>query len=192
MTTPSAPSKVTSQHFLDAQAPLLFKEGTTLAFVLILAFYGSLLLHKIDLPAADDLPRHIQNGATLLHGNTDILHKNVYAYTEGEYPFTNHHWLSGVIFYVLQRLVGFDGLVVFKAELGAVSPRVAQVQGVWVHPERRGTGLGTAAMAAVVADALRTVAPVVSLYVNDFNAAARAVYRRCGFTQVGMFSTVLF
>ena len=85
-----------------------------------------------------------------------------------------------------------NGKVVFKAELGAVSPRVAQVQGVWVHPELRGTGLGTAAMAAVVADTLRTVAPVVSLYVNDFNAAARAVYRRCGFTQVGTFATVLF
>jgi predicted GNAT family acetyltransferase len=85
-----------------------------------------------------------------------------------------------------------DGQVVFKAELGAVSPQVAQVQGVWVHPEHRGTGIATAAMAAVVADALRTVAPVVSLYVNDFNVAARKVYERCGFTQVGTFSTVLF
>jgi hypothetical protein len=94
-----------------------FNSARTLIFVLILAFYGSLLLHKIDLPAADDLPRHIQNGAMLLHGNTDILYKNVYAYTEGEYPVTNHHWLSGVLFYVLQRLIGFDGLVVFKAIL---------------------------------------------------------------------------
>src|SRR5437762_11951842 len=29
MTTPSAPSKVASQHFLDAQPPLLSQEGTT-------------------------------------------------------------------------------------------------------------------------------------------------------------------
>ena len=43
-------------------------KARTCVFVLILAFYGSLLLHKIDLPAADDLPRHIQNGATLLQG----------------------------------------------------------------------------------------------------------------------------
>jgi hypothetical protein len=86
-------------------------------FLLILAFYGSLLLHKIDLPAADDLPRHIQNGATFLHGNTDVLHRNLYAYTEGEYPTINHHWLSGVIFYLLHHIVGFDGLVVFKVLL---------------------------------------------------------------------------
>jgi tetratricopeptide (TPR) repeat protein len=86
-------------------------------FVLILAFYASLLLHKIDLPAADDLPRHIQNGAMLLQGNTGVLFKNVYAYTEGDHPVTNHHWLSGVAFYVLQRLIGFDGLVLFKVIL---------------------------------------------------------------------------
>jgi predicted GNAT family acetyltransferase len=85
-----------------------------------------------------------------------------------------------------------NGQVVFKAELGAVSSRVAQVQGVWVHPDRRGTGVATAAMAAVVADTIRTVAPIVSLYVNDFNQAARTVYQRCGFTQVGTFSTILF
>ena len=29
MTTPSALSKVASHHFLDAQPPLLFQEGTT-------------------------------------------------------------------------------------------------------------------------------------------------------------------
>jgi tetratricopeptide (TPR) repeat protein len=83
-------------------------------FVLILAFYASLLLHKIDLPAADDLPRHLQNGAMLLQGNTDILYKNVYAYTEGDSAVINHHWLSGVVFYILQQLIGFNGLVLFK------------------------------------------------------------------------------
>src|SRR5215472_17088109 len=86
----------------------------TVVFILVLAFYGSILLHKIDLPAADDLPRHIQNGAMVLQGNTDVLYKNLYSYTEGNYAVTNHHWLSGVIFYVLQRLFGFAGLVLFK------------------------------------------------------------------------------
>jgi predicted GNAT family acetyltransferase len=47
-------------------------------------------------------------------------------------------------------------------------------------------------MAAVVNDALRRVAPSVSLYVNDFNVPARRVYHRCGFHQVGLFATVLF
>lgn len=85
-----------------------------------------------------------------------------------------------------------DGRVVFKAELAVVTRRTAQVQGVWVAPEWRGRGIATAAMAAVVRDALARVAPTVSLYVNDFNLPARRVYERCGFRPVGTLATVLF
>ncbi len=82
--------------------------------------------------------------------------------------------------------------VVFKAELGAVSRRVAQVQGVWVAPRHRGRGLTAPGMAAVVAATRRDVVPLVSLYVNDFNTRALAAYRRAGFHRVGTFATVLF
>ncbi|BCJ54755.1 N-acetyltransferase GCN5 [Actinoplanes sp. NBRC 14428] len=82
--------------------------------------------------------------------------------------------------------------VIFKAELAIVTRRTTQVQGVWVDPEYRGRGLAAGAMAAVLRDALRRVAPTVSLYVNDYNAAARRVYARCGFVQQGNFATVLF
>jgi uncharacterized protein len=44
----------------------------------------------------------------------------------------------------------------------------------------------------VVAEAQRSIAPVVSLYVNDFNTPARAAYARTGFTQVDTFMSVLF
>jgi uncharacterized protein len=66
------------------------------------------------------------------------------------------------------------------------------VQGVWVDPQLRGKGLGTAGMAAVVNLCLDEIAPVVSLYVNDFNAPALATYARVGFSRVGTFATVLF
>ncbi|AGZ45482.1 GNAT family N-acetyltransferase [Actinoplanes friuliensis] len=82
--------------------------------------------------------------------------------------------------------------VVFKAELAIVTGRTTQVQGVWVDPEFRGRGLAAGAMAAVVRDALHRVAPTVSLYVNDYNTAARRVYARCGFVPNGSFATVLF
>jgi uncharacterized protein len=85
-----------------------------------------------------------------------------------------------------------DGRVIFKAELAIVTRHTAQVQGVWVDPEFRGRGLAAAAMAAVTRDALRRVAPTVSLYVNDYNTAARKAYARCGFTAAGTFATVLF
>jgi len=85
-----------------------------------------------------------------------------------------------------------DGRVVFKAEIGAASPTACQVQGVWVAPELRGRGLSVGGMAAVLDLSLREVAPTVSLYVNDFNTAARAAYRRVGFRDVGTFMSVLF
>jgi uncharacterized protein len=84
-----------------------------------------------------------------------------------------------------------DGLVIFKAEIGAVTPFACQVQGVWVPPAARGRGHAVRGMAAVVTAALR-IAPVVSLYVNDFNTPARAAYQRVGFTESGTFMSVLF
>ncbi|WP_460688809.1 GNAT family N-acetyltransferase [Nesterenkonia suensis] len=84
-----------------------------------------------------------------------------------------------------------SGEVIFKAEYGAVTDDVVQVQGVWVRPDRRGQGLAEPGMSAVVAHAL-TLAPTVSLYVNSYNAPAIRAYRRVGFEQVGTFATVLF
>ncbi|MBT2504841.1 GNAT family N-acetyltransferase [Streptomyces sp. ISL-98] len=85
-----------------------------------------------------------------------------------------------------------DGKVVFKAEVGAATSQACQIQGVWVAPEYRGRGHSETGMAAVLRYALADVAPVVSLYVNDFNTAARAAYRRVGFREVGAFMSVLF
>ena len=82
--------------------------------------------------------------------------------------------------------------VLFKAEIGAATRRAAQIQGVWVDPRRRGLGTGTAGTAAVVLAAQADLAPVISLYVNDFNTAARRSYEKVGFTQVGTFASVLF
>lgn len=82
------------------------------------------------------------------------------------------------------------GEVVFKAEVGSQSPTVGQIQGVWVHPQWRGRGLGaggTAMLSAVIVGTGR----IASLYVNDFNTVARATYERVGFTQAGTFATVL-
>jgi predicted GNAT family acetyltransferase len=85
-----------------------------------------------------------------------------------------------------------DGHVLFKADVGAVSRAACQVQGVWVAPQFRGQGIGQRGTAAVVEYARTAIAPIVSLYVNDYNTAARAAYDRVGFRQVGTYTSVLF
>jgi uncharacterized protein len=85
-----------------------------------------------------------------------------------------------------------DGQVLYKAEVGCFTEHACQVQGVWVHPTLRGLGMGTAGTAAVVEQARASVAPVVSLYVNDFNRSARRAYEKVGFREVGTFASILF
>jgi predicted GNAT family acetyltransferase len=82
--------------------------------------------------------------------------------------------------------------VLFKAELGAVTPHAVQVQSVWVTPEHRGERLASAYLASVCQIALRDCAPVVTLYVNEHNEPARKAYERIGFTERCRFATILF
>jgi len=87
----------------------------------------------------------------------------------------------------------FDrGELVFKAEVACATPQAAQIQGVWVPPHRRGEGLASAGMAAVVALVRERISPAVSLYVNEWNAPARRAYERVGFRETTRFATVMF
>jgi predicted GNAT family acetyltransferase len=92
-----------------------------------------------------------------------------------------------------QAFVRMDarGEVMFKAEFAAVSAQTCQVQGVWVRPDLRGHGIGTAAVAALIRFGLMQ-APTVSLYVNDFNVRARRMYDRVGMREDCVLSSVLF
>ncbi len=83
------------------------------------------------------------------------------------------------------------GEVVFKTDIGSLALGAAQLQGVWVTPRLRGQGLAAPMLASVVEQVMAGPAPLVSLYVNDFNLPARATYDRLGFREVGEFSTVL-
>jgi uncharacterized protein len=85
-----------------------------------------------------------------------------------------------------------NGEVIFKAELGAVTPYAAHLQSVWVEPRHRSRGLAAGGVAAVCDQALKDVAPVVSLYVNEHNQAARRTYERVGFVTTCTFATILF
>lgn len=84
-----------------------------------------------------------------------------------------------------------DGEVIFKTEVGAATSYACQLQGVYVRPDLRGQGIAAAAIAAVVKQVRATVAPVVTLYVNDHNIAARRAYERVGFEHTETFASIL-
>ncbi len=84
-----------------------------------------------------------------------------------------------------------DGEVLFKADVGSASIGAAQIQGVWLAPRLRGQGLAAPLMGAATSLVLTQIAPLATLYVNDYNRPARATYEAIGFDQVGIFSTVL-
>ena len=79
--------------------------------------------------------------------------------------------------------------ILFKADIGAIGAGALQIHGVWVAPEHRGQGIGSHGMASVVRLS-KKFAPIASLYVNDFNHAARASYKKVGFIEVGMFTSI--
>ncbi|HZA82457.1 MAG TPA: GNAT family N-acetyltransferase [Actinomycetes bacterium] len=83
------------------------------------------------------------------------------------------------------------GRLQFKMDVGCASDRTAQIQGVYVPPELRGRGVGTTAMTACCALAFARH-PNLSLYVNDFNAPAVALYERIGFRRASFdFQTIM-
>ena len=84
-----------------------------------------------------------------------------------------------------------DGRLAFMCSVGSYMPQTAQLQGVWTPPAMRGHGHASRALGAIC-DHLLDSWPTLSLYVNDFNAPARALYERVGFTRAGEFQTILF
>jgi hypothetical protein len=81
--------------------------------------------------------------------------------------------------------------VIFKSDIGAIGAGAYQIHGVWVDPAHRGKGVGSAGIATLVEYGNR-FAPIASLYVNDFNHAARASYHKVGFKKVAELATIYF
>ncbi|MFY9493165.1 MAG: hypothetical protein WAP55_01680 [Minisyncoccia bacterium] len=85
---------------------------TILIAALLLANYALLLAHPLNLVTAD-LGRHIKNGELIWNGQFEVLKTNFYSYTHPDFPASNHHWLGGVVFYLVWKFSGFTGLHVF-------------------------------------------------------------------------------
>ncbi|MEK7186799.1 MAG: hypothetical protein AAB690_00820 [Patescibacteria group bacterium] len=94
------------------------KKGQIIALVLLSLILVVLLAQKTNLAAAD-LGRHIKNGEIMIHGGEyglsrdALLHTNFFSYTEPDFPFVNHHWASGILFYLIFSVFGWGGLSLF-------------------------------------------------------------------------------
>lgn len=123
------------------------------------------------------------------------LEASVHMYTE-EIGSSPYKYGPGYESFVADRIKNRDAWgivedkkVIFKADLGPKHLDQAQLQGVWVHPDHRGTGLSVPGLAGMLKDVSRTHG-IVSLYVNDFNTPAIRSYEHLGFEHVGALSTV--
>jgi predicted GNAT family acetyltransferase len=84
-----------------------------------------------------------------------------------------------------------SGKICFFCNVGPWSDATLQLQGIWTPPDLRRRGIATAALGAIARQLLETT-PTLSLYVNDFNTDAIALYERVGFVAVGELRTILF
>lgn len=91
----------------------LIKQIFKVIVVIFVLFWCSLFLcQKIDLTTAD-LGRHIKNGEMLTSSHWSVLTTNFYSYTQPDFKFVNHHWLSGVVFFGVEKICGWLGLHIF-------------------------------------------------------------------------------
>jgi len=88
---------------------------TAVSFLGIAAWYAFLTANPVNLTTAD-LGRHITNGKLAL-SQPGVLASNFYSYTFPGFPFVNHHWGSGLVFYWVHEIFGFPGLSLFYLAL---------------------------------------------------------------------------
>ncbi len=79
-----------------------------LVFVVLAVF----LIHSAT-AINQDLGRHLKSGQ-IIWQTKSVPQTNLFSYTNPDFPFINHHWLSEVIFYLLYSLAGIKGLIIFS------------------------------------------------------------------------------
>jgi hypothetical protein len=110
---PAAPALAVAE---PAAPSALFQVCSTAA---LLTIYLGFLAHPINLTISD-LGRHLKNGELFFQSGF-IAHTNLYAYSHPDQPFVNHHWGSGVIFYLIERAGEFSGLSLFFLAVSAAT-----------------------------------------------------------------------
>jgi ribosomal protein S18 acetylase RimI-like enzyme len=86
-------------------------------------------------------------------------------------------------------VVGDGGRLLFKADVQADTPEVVYLEGVYVNPTERGTGIGRRMMTRLGSELLLHTRRVC-LLANEENERAQAFYRNCGYKLRGVYDTI--
>jgi uncharacterized protein len=86
-------------------------------------------------------------------------------------------------------IVDCSGRLVFKADIQAQTPEVVYLEGIYVRPSERGTGLGRACLKQLCGELLLHTR-AVCLLANEENERAHAFYRACGFRLRAIYDTI--
>lgn len=92
-----------------------FKEKFLIICCLI-GFLGIVVIFVLTTPSMamqQDLGRHIKFGEIILRMKM-VPKTNFFSYTYSNFPFVNHHWLSEVVFYLLDKSLGLWAIFVLK------------------------------------------------------------------------------
>ncbi|MBI2676594.1 MAG: hypothetical protein HYX21_01395 [Candidatus Yanofskybacteria bacterium] len=81
-------------------------------FVLLFSLLAVFLIHSFD-SIGQDIGRHLKLGEVIWQ-TKEVPRVNFFSFTEPDFPFANHHWLSEVIFYGIYGWFGFTGLILLK------------------------------------------------------------------------------
>jgi predicted GNAT family acetyltransferase len=79
----------------------------------------------------------------------------------------------------------------FKCNVSSRTPEVAQIEGVYTPPGRRRHGFARRGLSEVCLRLLEQI-PCLSLYVNDFNHGAIALYEGLGFGRTFEYQSIFF
>jgi uncharacterized protein len=86
-------------------------------------------------------------------------------------------------------VVARDGRLLFKADVQADTPEVVYLEGVFVHPDERGTTFGRRYLNQLCARLLSRTC-CVCLLANEENERAQRFYRMCGFKARSVYGTI--
>ncbi len=95
------------------------KKLKILIILSVIALTALIYFQKGDFSSID-LGRHLKNGQ-IVWSNPAVLFNNFYSYTEADFPFINHHWLSGAIFWLFYLIGGFKILTVLNIFIGILT-----------------------------------------------------------------------